>query len=138
MTERERERIAPDVREEAALPLRQTHPPLPADERRAGTRVLAFALLFTILASIALEYGGWQIVRLEDPAAFGGIPWTAFVRGAFDTMLGAIGIGTGVALATLLVPSSWRRPWRRVAVGFLGGAAGFLGFLSWLTLPYFL
>lgn len=141
MTARERqdERHAQDLREEAALPLRREYAaPDPVVERAAGRRVFVFALALTLLTSLALEYGGWQILRDADPEGFTGIAGASFLRGTLDTMLGAVGVGTAAALATLLVPSTWKRPWRRLAVGFLGGAAGFLGFLSALTLPYFL
>lgn len=127
-----------DIREEAALPLRADYSAIDsADERKQGLNVMAFALLLIIAASIAIEYGGWQIALDQPGASSKGIDWADFVSSALDTMLGALGVGAAGSVATLLFPSTWKRPWRRVAVGFLGGAAGFLGFLSWLTLTYF-
>lgn len=128
-----------DIREEAALPLRADHGAVnSADERQKGLNVMAFSLLLVIVASIAIEYGGWQIALDQPGAPSTGIDMAEFVRNALDTMLGAVGVGAAAGIATLLFPSTWKRPWRRIAVGFLGGAAGFLGFLSWLTLSYFL
>ena len=126
-------------REEAALPLRSpSDTPDPQEERRSGMNVVAFALLLIIGVSIALEYGGWQIALNAPGAGTRGIDEVEFLNSANETMLGAIGVGAAAGVATLLFPSTWRRPWRRIAVAFLGGASAFLGFLSWLTLSYFL
>lgn len=125
------------MREEAALPLRVDYSaPDAADERQKGSNVTAFALLLIIFVSVALEYGGWQIALEQPGTATQGIDWTDFVRGALDTMLGTVGVGAAGAVATLPFRKTWKRPWRRIAVGFLGGATAFLGFLSLLTLSY--
>lgn len=108
--------------------------------RQAAVRDARSILLWTVAGlvslSLALEWGGWQIVFKETPALrAAGIPFGAFLRGASDTALGAIGLGTLGAVATLAFPATWRRPWRRVALGFAAGTGAFLAFLSLLTAP---
>ena len=141
MTERERQRVdaAADLREEAVLPTLAPAVGIDrAEDRRSARGLVAATLVGVFLWSGGLELAGWQI--LADAAAPHAPPvdWIALLRGLGDTASGAIGVGAGAGLATLLVPSTWKRPWRRIAVGFFGGACAFLAFLSVLTLSYFL
>ncbi len=135
----QREKQAQDlgIREEAALPERvpKTASTVPAARRDAGT--LALITLCAILASSGiLEYEGWQIAFQESPALKAeGIHLGQFLRGMFDTASGALAVGLAATAATLLFPSTWKAPWRRLAVAFAGGAAAFLAFIALLTLP---
>lgn len=106
-----------------------------AADRRAATKVVLGTMAIAALASVVLEYQGWQIAfRAADaPTGLSGIPVGGFLRGVVDTFSGALGVGAAAAIAATLIPASWKRPWRALAAGFVVGAAGFLGFLAYLS-----
>jgi hypothetical protein len=135
----ERQKQANDfgVREEATIP---EHIPkaasLNAGARRASAELALITLGAILVSSGIIEYGGWQIAFQESAQLRAdGIHVGQFLRGLFDTASGALGIGLIAAASTLLFPSTWKLPWRRLAVAFAGGAAAFLAFLALLTLP---
>lgn len=129
--------------EEAALPVASTaraaaDVPLTDFQlkRRTTIRVVGTTVIISILMSVALEYGGWQRAFVDMPTPHAPIPPLSFLRGVWDTTLGAVGIGAGLALGTLLAPSTWRTRWRRVPAAFALGAAAFLAFLSFVTFDF--
>lgn len=133
-------------REESALPVvaavpvaqREFWQTADADSKRRTTlRVVSGTIVVAEMMSAVLEYAGWQIAFASLPAPHSSIPPLAFLRGVWDTSLGAIGIGAAAALATLVLPSSWRNLWRRLPAAFALGAASFLGFLSFVTFGFF-
>lgn len=135
--EREKQAQELGIREEAAIP---EHVPKPAprvpDARRAAGGLALITLCAILASSGILEYEGWQIAFQESPQLKAeGIRWGQFLRGVFDTASGALGVGLAATAATLLFPSTWKAPWRRLAVAFAGGAAAFLAFIALLTLP---
>lgn len=138
MTQREKQTQDLGVREEAALPQRVSSPaPLIPDARNAAGKLALITLVAILASSGILEYEGWQLAFQESPALKAeGIHWGRFLRGVFDTASGALGIGLAAMVATLVFPSTWKSPWRRLAVAFAGGAAAFLAFIALLTLPY--
>jgi hypothetical protein len=104
-------------------------------DRRAATRVVLGTMALAALASAVLEYQGWQIAfrAANAPTGLSGIPLGGFLRGVVDTLSGALAVGAAAAIAATLIPASWKRPWRSLAAGFVLGAAGFLGFLAYLS-----
>ncbi len=134
---------APPVqpREESALPVGPSAPASrladSALKRRTTLRVVGGTLVFVVVMSVALEYAGWEIAFRTMPEPHARIAPLSFLRGVWDTTLGAVGIGTGAALAALLFPTSWRESWRRVPATFALGAGSFIAFLSFVTFGFF-
>lgn len=138
-------------REESALPVAAAVPaahnavapvpvaPVPVADikRRTALRVVTGTIVIAVVTSTVLEYAGWQIAFGSLPAPHTSIPPLAFLRGVWDTTLGAVGIGAAAAAATLVLFSTWRNPWRRMPAAFALGAASFLGFLSFVTFGFF-
>lgn len=127
-------------REEAALPASKPSADAAiasqserAARRRTTLRVLGGTVVFTVAMSAVLEWGGWQRAFAVMPAPHAPIPPLAFLRGMWDTSLGAVGVGTAAAVLSLLLPSTWRRAWRRLPAAFAVGALAFLGFLAFVT-----
>lgn len=124
-------------REEAALPVAAApESRRVADlelEKRAAVRVLGATIFLAVVMSTVLEFGGWQRAFADMPTPHVSIPPLAFLRGVWDTTLGAIGVGAAAASAALLLPSTWRRLWRRVPAAFAVGASAFIAFLSFVT-----
>lgn len=134
--QRQREEQA-SPREEAALPVAAAgHASDASSKRRTTFRVVGGTIVVSIVMSAILEYGGWQRAFMDMPAPHAPIPPLSFLRGVWDTTLGAVGIGTGGALLTLLIPSTWKAGWRRVPAAFALGAASFLAFLSFVTFDF--
>ena len=128
-------------REESALPVASNAPVTPPSDfqlkRRTTLRVVGGTLVFVVVMSVALEYAGWEIAFRTMPEPHVRIAPLSFLRGVWDTTLGAVGIGTGAALAALLLPTSWRDSWRRVPAAFALGAGSFIAFLSFVTFGFF-
>ena len=139
---RERQQLREDLpREEAALPVASDASSGAANEssqrRRTMLRVIGGTVAASLVMSGVLENAGWQIVFRDMPAPHAAIPLGQFLRGTFDTLLGAVGVGAGCAAAAMLLPSSWRKTWRRLPAAFALGAGAFLTFLSLLTFGFF-
>lgn len=132
-------RRAPLVPVEPSPPRSADSPPPAAsaaakwnDDPRAARRLLLTTLVGSALVSAGLEWEGWQIVQ-RTSGAFTGVPLGDWARGAAGTFGGALGVGAGGAALAMLVPRSWRRPWRAASAAFAIGAAAFLAFLTFLT-----
>jgi hypothetical protein len=106
-----------------------------ASDRVAGTRLVLATMVVAAVASVALEYQGWQIAFRASNAVTGwsGIPSGGFLRGVVDNFAGALGLGAVASIAATLSPSSWKRPWRAIGAGFAFGAAAFLLALAWVS-----
>ncbi len=106
-----------------------------AADRISGTRLVLATMVVAAVASVVLEYQGWQIIARTSnaPTGWSGIQTGAFLRGAVDNFAGALGLGAVASIAATLAPASWKRPWRSIAAGFAFGAAGFLLGLAWAT-----
>jgi hypothetical protein len=104
-------------------------------DRRSATKVVLASMAIAVVASAVLEYQGWQIAfrAANAPTGLSGIPAGGFLRGVVDTFSGSLAVGAATAIAATLIPASWKRPWRALAAGFVLGAAGFLGFLAYLS-----
>ena len=106
-----------------------------ASDRVAGTRLVLATMVVAAVASVVLEYQGWQIAfRATDaPTGWSGISAGGFLRGVVDNFAGALGVGAVASIAATFSPASWKRPWRAIAAGFAFGAAAFLLALAWVT-----
>ncbi len=127
-------------REESALPVAAPISAAPISDfklkQRTTLRIVGTTIVLSIVMSAVLEYGGWQRAFMDMPAPHAPIPPLSFLRGVWDTTLGAIGVGVAGALGALLLPSTWRKSWRRVPAAFVMGAVAFLGFLSFVTFDF--
>lgn len=128
-------------REEAALPVAapgtHAHTGDASSKRRTILRVVGGTLVFVVAMSVVLEYAGWEIAFRTMAGPRASIEPLSFLRGVWDTTLGAIGVGAGTAIAALLIPSSWQRSWRRAPAAFAVGAGAFIAFLSFVTFGFF-
>jgi hypothetical protein len=106
-----------------------------AADRVAGTRLVLATMVVAAVASVVLEYQGWQIGfrAANAPTGWSGIPAGGFLRGVVDNFAGALGLGAVASIVATLSPASWKRPWRAIAAGFAFGAAGFLLALAWVS-----
>ncbi|HET8770803.1 MAG TPA: hypothetical protein VFM71_07465 [Gemmatimonadaceae bacterium] len=118
--------LAPPVGADQALSV-QWHADIKAARRLVLTTVVVAAV-----AAGAIEYAGLQIVeRLAASAttsSFG--QWGL---GLARNLGGALGVGAGASALAMLVPRSWKRPWRALSSAFALGTAAFLVFLTFMV-----
>lgn len=104
-------------------------------DRVAAARTVLGTLICTSFVAMVIEYEGWEIIFRANgtPRAEQDIPLDRFLMSSLDTLGGALAVGLGVALLTLLWPTARKRPWRFAAYGMAVGAAGFVGWMAYLT-----